>query len=203
MQIFSELKIVVEVRKNQNGKIDSGIQKREFRFLELPTPIVHLELALNHVRVCNFAASLKILRQLKKTFAFVSGFLRRFELALRCPCGVITLHNCNYKTSRSNLRASTSCSSGSRSTPSFREPRDVDNLVYISLTEIFMHCVVRDEPHGGARPIALCVDHGVVVAHAGQQAGDRLFLIFVCDASFSDGTLVRDIDFSRTIQRIL
>src|SRR5262249_16372643 len=61
MQILGQLEVVVEVGKDQDGEIQSRIQRCQLRFLELPAAIIYLQLSFDDIRVCDLAALLKII----------------------------------------------------------------------------------------------------------------------------------------------
>src|SRR5260370_37560976 len=62
VKIFSKLKIVVEIRTDQHGKIEPGVQKSELGFEHLPAALLHLQLRLDDVGMRDFPALLEILR---------------------------------------------------------------------------------------------------------------------------------------------
>src|SRR4030095_6533637 len=58
VQILGEFEIVIEVRKYEDRQIETRVDERELRFLQLPSPVIHQQLTLDHIGVRHFTAVL-------------------------------------------------------------------------------------------------------------------------------------------------
>src|SRR5260370_42698463 len=101
-------KVTVEVGKKQNRKIETRVEQRQLRLLELPAAVLHLEFGFDNVGVRNFASMLELLRNFQKAIAFVCASFRSLEFVLSPGHVVKTLHDGTDEPPRTNfcLRAS-------------------------------------------------------------------------------------------------
>src|SRR5713226_958796 len=102
MEIVGHLVVVVEIRKDQNGQIETAVEKRKLGFLQLPAALLHLQFRLNDVGMSNFPTVFEILGELEEALAFVCSFLRGLELLLRSRNGVIAPNHGHDQAARSN-----------------------------------------------------------------------------------------------------
>jgi len=125
---------------------------------------------------CATSRRFKVLRKFEKAVAFVCRFLCGLKLLLGSSDGVIALNNGYDQTARSDFRSRPYGGSGSRGATKIRNTGEVQNLMHVTLADVFMHGIVGDVAN--ALPaIALGIEILRVVVHAGEQCVARQALV--------------------------
>src|SRR6266446_291904 len=113
MKIVRYFVVIVEVRKNQHGQIESRIEQSELCLLQLTAAFLRLQFCFDGIRMGHFPAVFEILREFQESVAFTGCLLRSLELLLTRSYGVVALNNCYNQTARSDFRAR-SCGGGGK-----------------------------------------------------------------------------------------
>src|SRR5215813_3229285 len=142
MQIIGQLKIVGEIRKNQNREIEARVQDGELRFLQLTAAIVGLQFRLDDVRVSHFAAMFEVLRELEELVTSLRGSCGGFEFVLCSEGRVVALYDGYDEAAGSNLRFGFGSTGPSGSGTVLRKGRDIQDLMKITLARVFVNGIV-------------------------------------------------------------
>ncbi len=203
MEVVGKNEIVVEVRENQHGQVEPGIEEGQLCLLKLAPPVAHLELGFDDIGVSDLAAVLEILCEFQKFLALGGGFLGEVQPALRCQNTKVALDDGDYQAARGDFGSSARCR-GRRGGPAkASNAGKIEGFVDVSLAYIFMHRVVRDVADGCAWSVALGVENFVAVADRRQKSVASLGTVFMSQGRIGQGALKHGTVFSRAGQGVV
>jgi len=102
-KIVCEDEVVLKIGEDQDGEIETGVEKRELSFLKLAAAILGLKFGLDGVGVSSLAAFFELLGELEEAIAFVGSAFGDVEFVLRGQSGEVTLDNGDNEAARSNF----------------------------------------------------------------------------------------------------
>ncbi len=109
VQVVTNFKLIVEIREEEHGKVQTGIQQSEFCFLKLAAAVLGLQVRLDDVGMSHFPALFEGQRKLQKLFARIRGSCRGLKLFFSGGGGEVILHNRDDQAPGSDLRSRLRC----------------------------------------------------------------------------------------------
>lgn len=159
---------MIEIGKEQDGKLEAGLLGGEVGFGESALALLDLDLGLDYIHMRYFAAALAILTDGEVFLGVGEGALGGGLLVLGGEEGVIIRGDGGGEAAEGDLGLGAGERLAGLGLAQGGEGAEVEGFVQIALAEVFVDGVVGDEAE------ALGVDVAVVVAERGEEGGAGL-----------------------------
>src|SRR4029453_1561557 len=102
-----DCEILVQVRRQEDGKIEASVFDRKSRILKAASLLLQLNLSLDRVAVCRLSRAFRLLGTLEKPLRLLDSLLRCDVTALSSNQRVIVLRHSDVQTSACNVHSGT------------------------------------------------------------------------------------------------